>query len=166
MAKTCPSPHGLGLIWLVGCGMVGITVQTAIPIWPGKRLSCVRRFAIRRDGCTCHSTPPIRFADDDQMSGLHDTELLNCRIPKRKIVPFRNVKVELILQDSQGGVQNKTVLYQVGVTPHLSVFAAITRALSGRVSCPARLDLCAKPLFSMRYGSATRTESRVPDSPK
>ena len=65
-------------------------------------------------------TPPIRFSDDDYMSGLRlaDYELQK---PDEAIHPFRDVAVQLTVLDSQGQSRKKLVTYQVGLEPVVTV---------------------------------------------
>jgi len=96
------------------------------------------------------------------MSGLQirNYELQN---PKAKIVPFRNVKVELILQDSQGGVaEYKTVLYQVGVRPHLSVLRSRSlERFQVAFRVPRGWIFVCQTLFNAIRKCDSRTEVRV-----
>lgn len=64
--------------------------------------------------------PPIRFSDDEQLSGLKLTEyeLIDEEAP---IDPFRDVEVELTLRDARGETLQKVAKYQVGLDPSLTV---------------------------------------------
>jgi hypothetical protein len=65
-------------------------------------------------------TPSIRFADHDQRAGMElvDYEFEN---EAAQIRPFQNVRIVLSLRDKQGQTNEKTVTYQVGVEPALTV---------------------------------------------
>ncbi len=64
--------------------------------------------------------PPIRFHDDDQMAGwrLTDYQLPDASTP---LAPFGEVLVTLRLQ-RHGATVEKTVAYQVSLTPQRAVF--------------------------------------------
>lgn len=64
--------------------------------------------------------PPIRLQDDDLMAGwqLVSYELMQ---PKSLILPFNDVQVQLELRDLNGKSIRKTVSYQVGLAPFLTV---------------------------------------------
>lgn len=64
--------------------------------------------------------PPIRLQDDDLMAGwqLVNYELMK---PKSLILPFNDVLVQLELRDLDGKPLRKTVSYQVGLAPLLTV---------------------------------------------
>ncbi len=65
-------------------------------------------------------TPPIRLQDDDLMAGwqLVSYDLMK---PKSLILPFNDVPVQLELRDLDGKPVRKTVSYQVGLAPLLTV---------------------------------------------
>jgi len=65
-------------------------------------------------------TPPIRFQDDDLVSGckLIGYEMMDSKII---ILPFKNVTVNLDLENPQGKRQRRKAAYQVGLQPFLSV---------------------------------------------
>lgn len=65
-------------------------------------------------------TPQIRLQDDDLMAGwqLIGYELMQ---PKSVILPFHDVLVQLELRDRQGKGVRKTVSYQVGLEPIVTV---------------------------------------------
>ncbi len=62
--------------------------------------------------------PPIRFSDDDQIAGA---QMIEYQLELRTILPFQNVKVELVLRDNQGQTLRKTAVYQVGLKPGRTV---------------------------------------------
>jgi hypothetical protein len=106
------------LVCLAGCGWFSkraateqeveesrIALTTALDAWKTGRLATL-----------ASQTPPIRFQDDDCMSGcqLIDYQFAN---PTQKIERFANVKVQMDLRDIQGKSIRKTVTYQVGLDP-------------------------------------------------
>jgi hypothetical protein len=64
--------------------------------------------------------PPIRFADDDCVAGRR---LVAYRLedPKVFAFPFESVFVELTLQTTDGKTVERTVGYQISLTPVLAV---------------------------------------------
>jgi hypothetical protein len=106
------------LVGLAGCGWFSkraateqeveesrIALTTALEAWKSGRLATL-----------ASQKPPIRFQDDDCVSGwqLMDYQFAN---PAEKIQRFANVKVQVELKDSQGKSVRKTVTYQVGLDP-------------------------------------------------
>ena len=85
------------------------TLTTVLEVWKAGQ---VRSLAKR--------VPPIRFSDEDQIAG---SQLLGFEFEDDtiQIIPFQSVKVELELRTLQGQFINKTVQYQVGVDPVLTV---------------------------------------------
>jgi hypothetical protein len=64
--------------------------------------------------------PPIRFVDDDLVAGYQLTGYAIDE-PEAAIEPFDNVLVNLNLRDRQGKTCEKTVAYQVSLSPGLAV---------------------------------------------
>lgn len=64
--------------------------------------------------------PAIRFADDDQRSGLELVEY-EFENEANAVLPFQNVVLYLVLKNQRGETVHKTVTYQVGVEPKLTV---------------------------------------------
>ncbi|HEY0981775.1 hypothetical protein [Schlesneria sp.] len=73
-----------------------------------------------KTGTLAKRNPPIRFVDDDLLAGnqLLGFELEDESIP---IIPYQTVRVELELRTPQGEAVSKTVQYQVGIDPGLTV---------------------------------------------
>lgn len=111
----------IGLIGVCGCqqGTTNLVdqdpelarevLETVLQAWKAGQVSGLSK-----------RSPPIRFSDDDQLAGaqLLGFEFEDETIP---ILPFQSVKVELDLRTPQGQLINKTVEYQVGVDPVLTV---------------------------------------------
>lgn len=106
------------LVGLAGCGWFSkraateqeveesrVAIITALDAWKSGRLASL-----------ASQKPPIRFQDDDCVSGwqLVDYQFAN---PTEKIQRFANVKVQVELRDSQGKSVRKLVTYQVGLDP-------------------------------------------------
>lgn len=85
------------------------TLTTALRAWKAGNLASLSS-----------RSPPIRFADDDSLTGarLKDFELED---PGVQIKPFQDVKIELVLLDAQRRTIRKTVTYQVALKPALAV---------------------------------------------
>ena len=64
--------------------------------------------------------PPIRFVDDDLLSGLRLSEY-EIEQPTLPIKSHRDVSVILELRDARGKTTRRTARYQVGTEPALSV---------------------------------------------
>lgn len=64
--------------------------------------------------------PPIRFVDEDQVSGM---ELQDYALPEglNSIAPFQNVPVRLTLKNPEGSTKAITANYQVSLAPHVAV---------------------------------------------
>lgn len=64
--------------------------------------------------------PPIRFVDDDVVSGQQLLEY-TIQTASRKTVPFQQFQVELKLKDRQGRAGTSLATYQVSLSPRISV---------------------------------------------
>jgi hypothetical protein len=73
-----------------------------------------------RAGQLSQASPPIRFVDDDLARGAR---LVNYEWPDTatSIRPFENVAVTLVLEYRMGKAVRKTVAYQVGLEPTVTV---------------------------------------------
>lgn len=106
-------------------GCLGCSGQTANQAADSARAKCTLMAALEawKSGhveSLSTRSPAIRLADDDQIAGMElvDYELDN---EAAQIKPFENVRVVLSLRDRQGQTSQKSVTYQVGVTPKLTV---------------------------------------------
>lgn len=64
--------------------------------------------------------PPIRFVDDDLVSGMKLTDF-NVNPGKRLAADVYVLIAELVLQDRSGRVFERKATYQVGLSPDLTV---------------------------------------------
>jgi hypothetical protein len=64
--------------------------------------------------------PPIRFEDDDLLSGFRLSEY-EIEEPDSPIKPHQDVAVILVMTDPQGKSVRREARYQVGMEPKLSV---------------------------------------------
>ena len=108
------------LAYAVGCTFNGSSIMDSSEQAEQTLVAALVAWKEGRPHSLAKRDPAIRFVDDDQRSGLQLVDYEITHEPA-EIRPFQNVAIRLSLKDRQGRILEKSVTYQVGVEPKLTV---------------------------------------------